>query len=166
MTKWLTADHHFGHRNILEFTSRPWKTVDQMEVGLMEKWNERVKEEDEVYVIGDFSFNDRWETNRILRGLKGTKHLVMGNHDGTVGRNLGIEGWGSVNKMMEVDGVVLMHDALWWAARNGWQRGWPKMFCGHVHESWKVCWGRFVNVGVDQWGGAPVSWEEASKCFE
>ncbi len=30
------------------------------------------------------------------------------------------------------------------------------LLCGHVHESWKQR-GRMINVGVDAWGGRPVS---------
>ena len=33
------------------------------------------------------------------------------------------------------------------------------LLCGHVHESWRQR-GRMINVGVDAWGGRPVS-EEA-----
>lgn len=33
------------------------------------------------------------------------------------------------------------------------------LLCGHVHESWRQH-GRMINVGVDAWGGRPVS-EEA-----
>jgi len=163
--RWLTADQHFGHRKILEFTARPWRTLDEHDRGLLELWNSRVGKEDEVWVVGDFSFHGVTETRWLLENMNGKKHLILGNHDGTMERN-GKVGWASVRKVDEIDGVMLRHDAIGWAGRYGWNVGLPKMFCGHVHESWKTCWGRFVNVGVDQWGYAPVRWEEARRCFE
>lgn len=164
--RWVTADHHFGHKNILTFTQRPWKTIEEHDEGLIELWNARVVAGDEVYVVGDFSFQDKWWMAKILKRLNGRKHLILGNHDGSKTRQESLGGWETVKGIDTVDGVVLCHDALGWAIKNGWAQGWPRMFCGHVHEGWRVCWGRFVNVGVDQWGYAPVEWGVAEGLFE
>lgn len=165
--RWLTADHHFGHRNIIEFANRPWKSIGEHDEWMIEAWNEVVGGEDEVWVLGDFAFvSDRWELKRLVKRLKGKKHLVLGNHDGTRARHWETGEWESVEKIGMVDGVVLCHDALGWTIKNGWSEGWPRMFCGHVHGNWKVTWGRYVNVGVDQWGYRPVEWGEAAKLFK
>jgi calcineurin-like phosphoesterase family protein len=163
--KWVTADQHFGHAKILEFTKRPWRTVDEHDLGLMKLWNSKVRVEDEVWCVGDFSFRGPSETKWILDNLRGKKHLVLGNHDGSALRHAGLGRWASVGKVAECDGVTLCHDAIGWTERNGWKVGWPRMFCGHVHEGWKVTWGRYVNVGVDQWRYEPVEWGEAAKLF-
>lgn len=39
------------------------------------------------------------------------------------------------------------------------------LLCGHVHESWRQR-GRMINVGVDAWGGNPVSEEDIVELIE
>ena len=39
------------------------------------------------------------------------------------------------------------------------------LLCGHVHESWRQR-GRMINVGVDAWGGCPVSEERVIGLIE
>lgn len=76
------ADTHFGGENIRRYENRPFKTVAEMDEKLIENWNQAVREEDTVYVLGDFSDYMNVEKDReILNRLKGTKILVMGNHD-------------------------------------------------------------------------------------
>lgn len=78
----LIADTHFGGESIIRYENRPFKTVEEMERCLIEKWNSVVSEEDTVYVLGDFSTNQDAEADRrVLSQLKGEKILVMGNHD-------------------------------------------------------------------------------------
>lgn len=45
------------------------------------KWNNKVNEHDDVYIIGDFSYKAVKEATEYLKQLKGHKHLIVGNHD-------------------------------------------------------------------------------------
>jgi calcineurin-like phosphoesterase family protein len=36
---------------------------------------------DEIYILGDFCLKNREYTEKILKQLKGRKHLIIGNHD-------------------------------------------------------------------------------------
>lgn len=72
------ADFHFNDQDIMKFNTRPWKTMDEMNEGLIKNWNELVKDEDTVVVIGDFIYADH---ERILGKLKGEIILIVGNHD-------------------------------------------------------------------------------------
>ncbi len=56
MKCWFTADHHFGHANIIDFCQRPFADVDAMDEALVARWNEVVGDEDEVWYLGDFAY--------------------------------------------------------------------------------------------------------------
>lgn len=75
------ADTHFGHTNIIRFDERPFKNILEMERTIIKNWNERVTNEDTVYIIGDFCWNLEDEWIRILNQLNGAKVLIRGNHD-------------------------------------------------------------------------------------
>lgn len=86
MTKtWVAADLHLGHANICKFTRedgsplRPWDDVAEMDAEIIRRWNERVRDQDRVYVLGDCVINRR--ALPMLGQLKGRKCLVKGNHD-------------------------------------------------------------------------------------
>lgn len=48
---------------------------------LIRRWNENVKDNDIVFILGDLSFKNGIETNKIVKRLKGRKVLVKGNHE-------------------------------------------------------------------------------------
>ena len=77
---YFTSDQHFGHFNIIRLSRRPFKTVDEMDETMVERWNAKVRDDDTVYVLGDLFFRAA-TVEPILKRLKGHKHLVLGNHD-------------------------------------------------------------------------------------
>lgn len=80
--KLYTSDLHFGHKNILKYEARPWSNVDEMDKGLIERWNAKVTNEDDVYVLGDLTFyKDKVKNRELVSKLKGKIHLIRGNHD-------------------------------------------------------------------------------------
>ena len=80
--KYYIADLHFGHDNIIRFDDRPYDSVESMEEELINNWNKAVKsEDDEVYILGDFSWENTEKTHEILDKLNGKKYLILGNHD-------------------------------------------------------------------------------------
>lgn len=52
-----------------------------MNRGLIDRWNSKVSKKDEIYILGDFLFGNGEMANEILNQLKGTKYLILGNHD-------------------------------------------------------------------------------------
>jgi len=48
---------------------------------LIRRYNEVVGEDDTVYFLGDISFGSPGKTHEVLHQLKGTKYLILGNHD-------------------------------------------------------------------------------------
>jgi calcineurin-like phosphoesterase family protein len=83
---WVTADHHFGHKNILAYDCRPFRDVKEMDETMVRRWNEVVKPEDVVWHLGDFALASFDHARNILGRLNGRKHLILGNHDRSAGR--------------------------------------------------------------------------------
>lgn len=75
------ADLHFGHKNIINLDHRPWDDLESMESDLIARWNERVTDNDDVYILGDFCIQNEEDWIRILKALNGNKHIIIGNHD-------------------------------------------------------------------------------------
>ena len=75
------SDHHFGHKLIIDFETRPFENVEVMNASMIESWNSVVGKNDKVFHLGDFSFLNREKTAQIVAQLHGYKHLILGNHD-------------------------------------------------------------------------------------
>lgn len=77
------SDTHFGNARTMKVCRRPFRSVDEMNEKLINSWNDVVRDEDEVYILGDFAsdFYTKEDVFNILEQLKGRKHLIIGNHD-------------------------------------------------------------------------------------
>lgn len=75
------ADLHFGHKNIIAFDNRPFKTVEEMDEVLISNWNQTISEGDHVYILGDLCWGKAKDWPAVLERLSGNKHLIRGNHD-------------------------------------------------------------------------------------
>lgn len=95
-TLWFTSDLHFGHARILEYCkgrAALWSTVEDMNRGLVERWNAVVQPQDTVIILGDLAMGKRAETVPYLQWCAGLKVLVPGNHDSCW--EYGRDGYGS-----------------------------------------------------------------------
>ena len=81
---YFTSDLHFYHKNINKYAKRPLDSVEEMNEKLIKNWNNRIKSEDEVYILGDFTMKGTEYAADILSKLKGKKYLIKGNHDNFV----------------------------------------------------------------------------------
>ncbi len=78
----FTSDHHFGHKNIIKHSNRPFGDVEEMNETMIARWNEKVGPNDEVYYLGDFGMTkDREMIKAVLERLNGKIYLIKGNHD-------------------------------------------------------------------------------------
>ena len=71
----FTTDTHFGSKRTLEFSRRPFSSVEEMDEKMIENWNKIVSPWDTVYHLGDFG------DTSVLQLLNGKKILVMGNYE-------------------------------------------------------------------------------------
>ena len=154
----FTADHHFGHPQILDHCARPFHSIEEHDRALVDAWNEVVGPHDTVWVVGDFAYkSDRDAARRHFLKLNGQKHLIRGNHDASWVRELG---WSSVRDYADiaVDGqrIILSHYAMrvWVSMRKG-----TLMFYGHSHGKLPGN-AQSTDVGVDEWNFRPVTLEQ------
>lgn len=78
---YFIADLHFGHAEILNYEKRPFSGIEEMDECMITLWNETVKPEDQIFILGDFSLYPPEKTKELTKQLNGRKFLVLGNHD-------------------------------------------------------------------------------------
>ena len=76
---WFTGDTHFGHKNVIQYCSRPFNDVQHMNECMITNWNDCIGEDDIVFHLGDFAFVK--EPSKIIKQLNGKIYLIPGNHD-------------------------------------------------------------------------------------
>ena len=81
MTEFFTSDLHIGHTNILRYDNRPFQSITHHDQHIVANWCEQVREEDTVYLLGDFGMSHQQYLISIRRQLTGHIHLIRGNHD-------------------------------------------------------------------------------------
>lgn len=159
---YFTADTHFGHKNMIRYSARPFPDVHTMNVVMTEEWNNIVKEDDIIYHLGDFSMCGVKATRNILEQLNGKKYLCVGSHDKSTLKCK--EYFEDVKESMFISiygqGIFLAHHC---------HKVWPKShygswhLFGHSHgglDGYAVREGKLLDVGVDSHNFKPWSFEE------
>lgn len=112
MKRFVIADTHFFHNNIIRYEGRPFKDLDHMHSVIIQRWNATVTDSDIIYHLGDVSFAGMERTRSVLSQLRGQKILIMGNHDR--GRTVGFWlkcGFEEVHKSpFKHNGYILSHE--------------------------------------------------------
>lgn len=182
MNVYFTSDLHFGHNNIIRFDNRPFTSVEEMDETIIRKWNNKVKADDMVYILGDISWYNDQKTAEIISRLNGRKILIKGNHDRVHGQVRHcfeeITDYKEIT-LPENRHIVLCHYPIVFFNRHHYG---AYMLYGHVHNSheWQMtenckyeleqldikC--NMFNVGTMIWNYEPVTLDEilASKAGE
>lgn len=151
------ADTHFCHRNIIEFCSRPFKDVQQMNQIMIDNWNSVVKKDDIVVHGGDFSFANKLVSTEIFNALNGQKYLVRGNHDGTVK-------WAKSIGFLDVLDYWYSNRILVWHNPDRIQDFMINeediLLYGHAHNNWKFYLKNSYCISVECIGYIPRRIEE------
>ncbi len=161
------ADPHFGHENILKLCQRPFGSIDDMNRALITAWNERVTGNDTVFILGDLFYRCA-DPEPILQQLKGSKRLIIGNHDSSWMDKVDLQKYFvSVDPFLEITdgirGITLCHyPLLTWKHKLR-----TFMVHGHIHNDTTSDFfpllavrERVLNAGVDINGFRPVTFEE------
>ena len=59
MKIWIISDTHFCHKNIIAYSGRPFKTVEEMNDEIIKRWNNKVGKDDFVIHLGDFALGKK-----------------------------------------------------------------------------------------------------------
>lgn len=78
---WFTSDLHFWHKNICKYCDRPYESLEEMHEAIINNWNSVIKDDDDVFLLGDMGFCGYNKLQPLIGQLKGKIHLVQGNHD-------------------------------------------------------------------------------------
>jgi len=156
----FTSDEHFGHTNVLKYNNRPWDTIEEMDAGLICRFNEKVTPQDVTIHAGDFCWCNKKEDayKKYIDKLNGTHILLVGSHDH----------WQPSSAKYiwrkRIDGQVVMvcHYAMrvWESSHYG---AW--MLYGHSHGNLPPI-GKQHDIGVDNNNYYPVSFDEISIIME
>lgn len=164
------ADTHFNHPRIVGTCHRPFYDVSEMNATIIRNWHRKVKEEDDVYILGDFLFGKTAPPSYFLDQVPGHLHFVIGNHDWRWISRYGLpDRFESVSEILYVeDGeaeVTMCHYPLMTWSNSGRENSY--MVHGHIHNGtdlpfWPllVTMPNILNAGVDINGFAPVTFEE------
>lgn len=79
---YFISDTHFNHNRSFVYTPRGFNSIEEMSETIITNWNNKITNEDDVYVLGDFFLGNDFEyiTNTLNR-LNGKIHIIIGNHD-------------------------------------------------------------------------------------
>ena len=142
--KYIISDQHFSHFGICDFDKRPFTNIEEMDETLIQNWNDVVKEEDTVYVLGDMFYRASSEkVFNVLDRLQGNIIYIFGNHERPIRKNdkvlkeYFVEHYDYLDIPYEYEGedyrLVLSHYPI--PHFNGHFRDNVVHFYGHVHNT-------------------------------
>lgn len=173
----FTSDPHYGHAKVIQYCNRPYpmptgemnedqrnKCAITMNEDMILRYNNLVRPDDTVFMLGDFSLGMGW-VDRIGPRLMGNKMLVPGNHDWIhSAHNKKPQKQEQSRRRYVRAGFTILPEQHVWIAPTGeklllchlpyWEDGLEKydsryrelrpvpgdefaLLCGHVHEKWK-----------------------------
>lgn len=177
---YFTSDLHFDHINILNFCNRPYKSIEHMNIQLINNINNRVKPEDTLIHLGDLFFkipgkktNEYyWEKQINCKFIN-----ILGNHDINNSSKSII-----LNSIIKLGTKIVLVQHIPPTKDEHIPNGCDFVICGHVHNAWKVQLNKInnlnhnlgkvfinqesdinipiINIGCDVWNYKPIRKDE------
>jgi len=161
------SDPHFEHENIIKYCDRPFGDSKEMVDELIRRYNEVVRENQNVLWVGDCYFKNRGK--EILDSLNGNKYLLRGNHDKRKKDKEFLSfGFKEVYKehflssLDEYDVRFSHYPHFGFSLDKRYENLRPPiedsvvLIHGHCHAKEKRTWMNTVHVGVDAWDFRPA----------
>ena len=153
MAIYVTADLHLNHKGIIQFERTQFKTVEEHNSLIVGNWNDTVKKDDVVYVLGDVGFTPLDELRKWISSLNGHKYLVYGNHDRFTNAQAYALGFEKtfVGPIYFNDKIILCHEP----AMEGLNNPYVIVVHGHIHNG-KLSLSNYYNVNIARTGYKPM----------
>ncbi len=165
---WLTSDTHLNHAKPFIYEARGFRSVEEMNEAIVERWNKVVGPDDIVYHLGDVMLGDNEAGLKLLKSLNGHIYIILGNHDSTTREFLYKDCYNvygiSFGYRMKVGKISLMLSHYPQLVANGDD---PKpVYSIHGHTHSKDRWSEVphtYNVNMDAHNCTPVNLEDMIK---
>lgn len=164
---YFTSDTHFGHEKDFLWSPRGYNSIYEHDKDIIQKWNNIVTSDDDVYHLGDVMLGDNDYGLSCVKQLNGKLHIVRGNHD----TNTRIELYKNCPNIVEVtEGKYFK-----WNKQNFYLSHYPTLtsnhdadkplkrrvisLCGHTHTTDPFCdWdkGLIYHVELDAHNCYPI----------
>ena len=160
---WIVSDTHFNHKRIIEYASRPFDNIIQMNKTLVKNWNELVKKEDKVFHLGDIGFGTTEEMQKFFQNMNGYKILIRGNHDKRFSDGaLRKIGFSEIYKYPIIiqEFYMLSHAPLFLNNAMPYVN-----IHGHIHEK-SIIGANYINACVEHTNYKPINFNSIKKKFQ
>lgn len=78
----FTSDLHFKHSKNIEYSGRPFKSIEEHDNTLIDNINSVVSPNQYLFILGDMIFTSNLEIIKdYYNRINGIKYLILGNHD-------------------------------------------------------------------------------------
>ena len=182
---WFTSDTHFGHKNIIKYCERPFKSIEHMNFIMTLNWNNLVKPKDTVWHLGDFCLGSPKMAREYFSKLNGrinilanrfhhdSSWLPSSNNNTKFRTNTGLVRFFEPISVIDINlfngdkypkSIVMCHYPI-----QVWDRKHYKSWhlYGHIHNTGFTVENGVLsmNVGVDSNNYCPVSLEHIIRKF-
>lgn len=163
MAVYIWSDLHLGHQNIIDYEKRPFSSVEEMDIALIQAWKKTVKSNDIIINLGDFSWKlNKEHITKLVKNLPGYKILIIGNHDRKKSLNWWYDvGFDEVYKYPIIydDFFILSHESVYVGKEMPYVN-----IHGHTHgESTDNI--QKINVSVEVIGYKPIPFDTIKTNF-
>ena len=124
MIRWVSADPHFFHKNIVEYCNRPENHTELF----VANHASMIRREDVWYCLGDVHFGTEAQLKDILAAIPGRKYLIRGNHDRWSDTKFLTCGFDGVFDSIVVQNALLTHEPAFIFGN------WHCNIHGHLHN--------------------------------
>ena len=167
MKVFVTSNLKLGRPAAIKTYKRDFKSVDEMNDALINKWNSIITNKDVVYHLGNFAWDPKTAQDALLR-LNGTIYFSLGEHDKAIEtlseKNLfrpGVSISKCLEELPELNSVI-----------SYWPLGtWPKKtknysIIGYPGKKFKSNpKSKIINVSTDLWNNEPQDLERIIEIF-